>query len=161
MLAGYGLFQLNGAQPAKVNVTKSSGNSLSAIPFTDLQGRKTILGDWQEPILVVNFWAPWCAPCRREIPTLIEIQKEYIQRVKVIGLALDSVENVQNFSVEHEMNYPSFIAGSNIPMYNAAFDNKSGSLPYTAILDHQRKLTYKHTGEITPTQLRQIINELL
>ena len=161
MLAGFGLFQLTGSQATKAAIAENSSTSLSAIPFTDLNGQDSVLGDWRQPILIVNFWAPWCVPCRREIPALIEIQKEYSQKLQVLGLALDSIENVQSFSVEYNMNYPSFIAGSKIPMYNAAFSNKSGSLPHTAIIDQQRKLTYTHTGEITSQLLREKINELL
>ncbi len=161
MIVGLGLYQLTSRQPIETTVSEKSASPLSAIPFTDLHNQKKVLRDWKQPVLIVNFWAPWCAPCRREIPALVEIQKQYPQRVQVIGLALDSLENVQSFSADHKMNYPSFIAGSDIPMYNAAFNNPSGSLPHTAIINRQRNLAYSHTGEITPQQLRQKINELL
>ncbi len=161
LLAGFGLFQLTGSKVTEAKIVENRPTPLSAIPFSDLDGQDSVLGDWRQPILIINFWAPWCAPCRREIPALVEIQKEYSQKLQVLGLALDSIENVQSFSIEHNMNYPSFIAGSNIPMYNAAFSNKSGSLPHTAIIDQQRNLAYFHTGEITSQMLREKINELL
>lgn len=161
LIAGIGLFQLTGNQNSQPVAIKESELVLAEIPFTDPQGVKRVLGDWQKPVLIVNFWAPWCAPCRREIPALVEIQKEYDQQVQVIGLALDSTENVQAFTDEYAMNYPSFIAGSQIPMYNAAFNNKSGSLPFTAFIDQDRKLRSFHSGEITSQQLHEKINELL
>ena len=157
---GYGLHQLSTNSIEAAN-TENNDTVLSAIPFTDLQGQKTVLSDWTQPVLIINFWAPWCAPCRREIPALINIQQEYAESVRVVGLALDSVENVQNFATDYNINYSSFIAGANIPMYNAAFNNKSGSLPHTAIVNQQRSLSYTHTGEITEAQLRVKIDELL
>ena len=160
LLAGIGLFQIINHSPQAPTGVKTKP-VLSAIPFIDQQGRHKVLADWQQPVLVVNFWAPWCLPCRREIPALISIQKEYPQQVQIIGLALDSIENVEKFSAEYSINYPSFIVGANIALYNAAFNNKSGSLPFTAILDRNRKLQYVHTGEITSRQLREKINALL
>lgn len=160
LFAGYGLYHVYN-DPVETADTDHQETALSAIPFTDTQGEKSVLGDWTKPLIIVNFWAPWCAPCRREIPALINIQQEYRDSVRVIGLALDSVENVQDFAEEYKMNYPSYIAGANIPMYNAAFNNESGSLPHTAIVNQDRLLSYTHTGEITEAQLRTKIDQLL
>lgn len=160
LFAGYGLYQLNIGEVETAN-TGSEEVVLTAIPFTDTQGAKSVLGDWKEPVIIVNFWAPWCTPCRREIPALINIQQKYIDSVRVVGLALDSVENVESFAADYKMNYPSYIAGASIPMYNAAFGNTSGSLPHTAIVNQNRLLSYTHTGEITEAELRAKIDQLL
>jgi thiol-disulfide isomerase/thioredoxin len=168
LLAGIGLFSLSSPDtpisttaiqltPEKI----SKEISLAAIPLTDLDGNQKLIANWRQPVLVVNFWAPWCAPCRKEIPALIALQTEFQDQVQVIGLALDSEDNVRSFESEYGMNYPSFLAGNQIPMYNAAFTNKSGSLPFTAILDQNRKVHYKHTGEVTLEQLREKITQLL
>lgn len=160
LLGGFGLFQLTTTAKSTV-AAENPATVLSAIPFTDQQGQQALLSDWKQPVLVINFWAPWCAPCRREIPALIKIQQEYSENVQILGLALDSIENIESFTAEYNMNYPSFIAGTNISMYNAAFNNKSGSLPHTAIINRQRILSYSHTGEITEPQLRTEIDKLL
>ena len=163
MGAGIGLFQLTDHQLEQYNVVKpaSAPPSLSAIPLTRLDGSTQTLDDFREPILVVNFWAPWCIPCRREVPALIELQRQYQGKVQVLGLALDSVENIQEFANEHAMNYPSFIVGSKIPMYNAAFGNKSGALPFTAFVDQQRKVQEVHTGELTYEELQEKVSRIL
>jgi len=164
MIAGVALFQAyeNSRQPAMVvKSATDEPTSLASIPFTNLKGQDQLLDDWQQPVLIVNFWAPWCVPCRREVPALIEIQQQFGEQVQILGLALDGVENVQAFADEHNMNYPSFLAGSRITMYNAVFGNKSGSLPFTAFVDRERQLGYVHTGELSFEELREKITELL
>ncbi|MCP3689830.1 MAG: TlpA family protein disulfide reductase [Gammaproteobacteria bacterium] len=112
-------------------------------------------------MLIVNFWAPWCVPCRREIPALVEIQRQFEGKVQILGLALDSVENIRAFEADQMMNYPSFLVGAEIPMYSNAFGNTSGGLPFTAILDRERKIRYVHNGELTTEQLHEKITDLL
>ena len=169
LIAGAGLFYLSTPDTRITTVETnlstsekpSTEISLEAIPLTDLDGNQKLLGNWNQPVLVVNFWAPWCAPCRKEIPALIALQTEFAEQVQVIGLALDGEDNVRNFESEYGMNYPSFLAGNHIPMYNAVFTNKSGSLPFTAIIDQQRKIHYTHTGEVSLEQLRLQLKPLL
>jgi len=135
--------------------------SLKEIPLIDLNGESKKLGDWKQQVLVVNFWAPWCAPCRREVPDLIALQTEYGNQVQVLGLALDSAENIISFADEYAMNYPSFLASSHIPMYNAVFGNSSGALPFTVIIDSERNISYSHTGQISLVELRKQVLKLL
>ncbi len=135
--------------------------SLAEIPLIDLEGGSQKLGDWKQPILIVNFWAPWCVPCRREVPDLITLQAEYKEQIQILGIALDSAENVRSFADEYAMNYPSFLANNYIPMYSAVFNNKSGALPFTAIIDQHRNIRYTHTGIISLSVLREKVSELL
>ena len=168
LLAGAGLFylstpdsSLSSTETTPISKTSPANISLETIPLTDLDGNQKLIANWRQPVLVVNFWAPWCAPCRKEIPALIALQTEFQDQIQVIGLALDGEENVRSFESEYGMNYPSFLVGNQIAMYNAVFTNKSGSLPFTAIIDQQRKIHYTHTGEVSLKQLRLQLNPLL
>jgi len=164
MIVGIALFQVYDNSQPSPTVQKSTiipSTSLAAIPLTNLEGREQLLGDFQQPVLIVNFWAPWCAPCRREMPALVKIQKQFGKQVQILGLALDDVENVQAFSDEYNINYPLFLVGSKIAMYNVVFGNKSGSIPFTVFIDSARKLGYQHTGELSYEELRKKITELL
>ena len=135
---------------------------LHSIPLNGLDGSETLLDDWRSDILVVNFWAPWCAPCRREIPALLDIQREFEARgVRILGIAFDTPEQVHRFVDEYAMDYPQFLAGNNSPMYNAALGNPSGSLPFTALLDRELRILYRHNGEITRENLRTRIEKAL
>ena len=135
--------------------------SLDAIPLISLEGKSHTLGEWKEPVLIVNFWAPWCVPCRREVPALIALQKEFETQIQILGLVFDSADNARSYAVEYEMNYPSFLATSRIPMYSAVFGNQSGALPFTAIIDQSRNISYTHTGEISLSLLREELLKIL
>ncbi len=163
LLAGAGLFKLMQPLPVEpVGASTVSVVELHSIPLTDLDGRQTLLKDWQGEILLVNFWAPWCAPCRREIPTLIEIQRDYASHgVRVLGISFDGEEQVRRFAEEYQIDYPLFLTGNRSAMYNAAFDNPSGSLPYTALLDRNQRILFQHNGELTSQQLREQLDALL
>ena len=144
-------------QPAAPQIASDSRApvELHSIPLLDLEGTETRLEDWRGELLVVNFWAPWCAPCRREIPALLDAQKTYAERgVRILGIAFDNLDNVRRFADEYAIDYPLFLAGNGSAMYNAAFDNPAGALPYTALLDRKLRIVYRHHGELTAAQLQ-------
>ena len=162
MIAGFLLFQWTQPEATATATATADDIELHSIPLSDLDGKQTLLSDWDEPILVLNFWAPWCAPCRREIPALIEIQREYAARgVRILGLSFDGEEQVRRFAEEYDIDYPLFLTGNRSSMYNAAFGNPSGSLPYTALLGPERRIEYSHNGELTADDLREQLDALL
>jgi thiol-disulfide isomerase/thioredoxin len=169
MIAGIALFQfsefwLNPPEIRSADPTRAPFDtpaSLEAVPLIDLKGQTQMLGNWKQPVLVVNFWAPWCVPCLREVPDLIALQLEYGNQIQILGLALDSVENIESFIDEYQMNYPSFLANQHIAMYSAVFENKNGILPFTSIIGPDRKIKYTHSGIIDLQTLRQQVSKLL
>jgi len=163
MLAGVLLFnQLQPNPQNKTSATAETPVALHSIPLFDLGGHQTTISEWEAKILIVNFWAPWCAPCRREVPTLIKFHQDYAQQgVRVLGIAYDSEPQVSRFATEYQINYPMFLAGNRAAMYNAAFGNPSGSLPFTALLDQNHRILFQHSGELTASQLREQLEALL
>ena len=154
MLAGILLFQMWIHDDRVESPVTDNPLKVHAVPLTSLSGEESQIANWQGEILVVNFWAPWCAPCRREVPALIELQQNYADRgVRILGIAIDGKEPVRQFADEYQINYPHFLAGNRIAMYNAAFGNPSGSLPFTVILDRKLDIRFQHNGEVTSEQL--------
>lgn len=131
------------------------------IVLNDLQNQPHYLSEWTKPVQIVNFWAPWCAPCRREIPALVDLQKSYQDKVQFIGLSFDSVENVINFKNKYPLNYPLLLVQREASQINQFFGNSSAGLPFTAILNEQREIVYQHVGEISREQLEEQIKALL
>ncbi|MDH3634335.1 MAG: TlpA family protein disulfide reductase [Gammaproteobacteria bacterium] len=162
MLAGMLLFNLLPPDPPRPPIASETAIELDSIPLTDLDGKQTRIADWEANILIVNFWAPWCAPCRREVPTLIKFHRDFAERgVRVMGIAYDSESQVSRFADEYQINYPLFLAGNRTAMYNAAFGNHSGSLPFTALLDQNHRIVFQHNGELTAKQLHEQLEALL
>ncbi|MFT5504690.1 MAG: thiol-disulfide isomerase/thioredoxin [Gammaproteobacteria bacterium] len=142
------------------SIVQSNPESFEHLPLISLNGDESRLGDWKNSILIINFWAPWCAPCRREIPALIELQKKYAPDVQIIGMAADNAENVERFQNEYQMNYPSFLTQTYMPAYNSIFTNPGGALPFTVILDSNRNIVFKHHGEAKLEQLEKELAHL-
>ena len=162
MAAGALLFHWLQPDPVDMSTPSTAAIELHSIPLQGLDGSNSKLEDWRGNILIVNLWAPWCAPCRREVPTLIDVHRDLAdQQVKVLGIAIDGETPVRQFADEYSINYPLFLAGNGSAMYNAALGNPSGSLPFTAIIDRELKLRFRHNGEITADQLRSQLAPLL
>ncbi len=162
MAAGALLFHWLQPQPTNPPASSTAAIELHSIPLRGLDGSDSKLEDWRGNILIVNLWAPWCAPCRREVPTLIDFHRDLAdQQVKVLGIAIDGEVPVRQFADEYAINYPLFLAGNGSAMYNAALGNPSGSLPFTAIVDRELNIRFRHNGEITADQLRSQLAPLL
>lgn len=161
-----GIFVFNFIQPqpgfsSAVQNPADSSLSYEQLSFQDVDGQIHALSEWKQPLQLINFWAPWCAPCRREIPALIQIQQQYADTLQIIGLAFDSAENVNAFAPGYAFNYPLLLVGPDSAALNRFFGNQSGGLPYTVILDKQRNIVYRHAGEINKQQLDHQLDRLL
>ena len=133
-----------------------------AFTLPDIAGTPRSSSEWDGSIRVVNFWATWCPPCIREIPLLMDIQREYGDRgVQVIGIAIDETEAVTEFSAEFAFNYPVLIGQEDaLALGNAFLDGFIG-LPFTAFTDRNGRILDVHTGELHREQLEEILARLL
>lgn len=164
VLFRYTLYQpdySSASQSNEVLTTQVSPLSYDQIILNDLTGRPQALTEWDKPVKVINFWAPWCAPCRREMPALIELQQTYADQVQFIGLSFDSRNNVLEFKKTMPINYPLLIVQSESSTLNRFFGNQSSGLPFTAILNAKHEIIYRHTGEIRKQQLEAQLQLLL
>ena len=115
-------------------------------PFSaaDINGRTVSLASLRGKVVLVNFWATWCPPCREEIPDLIALQAKYKDQLQVIGVSQDSgnAEAVAAFARDHGMNYPIVMSSADI---EKLFPNVY-ALPTTFIIDRDGRLAQKHVG---------------
>jgi thiol-disulfide isomerase/thioredoxin len=86
-------------------------SQIPALALPDLEGQERSLADWKDRVILLNFWATWCAPCRYEIPDLIEFQARHgPEGLQVVGIGLDEERKLANFARTLRINYPVLVA---------------------------------------------------
>lgn len=131
---------------------------IPAFVATDLDGRQISTASLRGKVVLVNFWATWCPPCREEIPDLVALQDKYRDHLQIIGVSQDSgsVDAVRRFAAEHRINYPTVMS---TPEIEALFPGVY-ALPTTFVLDREGRLAQKHIGllnaAVTETETRSL-----
>jgi thiol-disulfide isomerase/thioredoxin len=113
-------------------------------------------------VVVVNFWASWCPPCREEIPGLLRIQQKFAANgVQVVGIAVDSEAKSRQAANEMGISYPVLVAEVQIIDVTRQLGNRAGGLPFTVVLDREGRLVATHLGLLSEAQLERLIRPLL
>ncbi len=144
--------------PLSLGLLPTIGSSADSrpvnLPFRDMDGRKVRVSDLRGEIVLLNFWATWCIPCRAEMPLLVEAEKEYAPRgVAFIAVSLDDRQTrpkIPDFVGEFKIKFPIWTGASTMDLD----DLKLGpSLPATAFLDRQGHIAARVLGQITRNEL--------
>ena len=142
---------------------QSSGSPVmntAAPSFTlsDIGGRSVSLSDYHGKVVILDFWAPWCPPCRREIPDFIALQNQYAsQGLQVIGIGLDQPNNVAAFAQQQGINYPVVIGDDAI---TNLYGGISG-IPTTFFIDRQGNIKNRFVGFTRKSVFEEEIKKLL
>ncbi len=126
----------------------------------DLDKNEVSLSDFQGKIVILNFWATWCPPCREEIPDFIEVNNLYKDKnVQLIGVSIDTdMKALDDFIKEFGINYPTLIDGT-VDTISPKWGVRA--IPTTFILDKNGGLIFKNVGMMTKDQLVNILEEVL
>ena len=118
-----------------------------AFTVKDLDGRDIAPASLRGKVVIVNFWATWCGPCRAEIPDLVALQEKYKDTLQVIGISEDEagVDVVRRFAAEHKINYPVAMMTPEIEKMYPGIT----ALPTSFILDRESRVVQKHVGMLT------------
>jgi len=119
----------------------------------DLDDGILSLSDLRGKVILVNYWATWCGPCRYEIPQLMKLQERYGEHLQVIGVSTDAGDpaNVEAFSREFNINYPIVMS---TPEINRQFPGVF-ALPTSFVIDTEGRVVQTHVGLINPAVLEQ------
>jgi len=129
--------------------------------LADREGTMRSLADWQGKSLIVNFWATWCAPCRREIPLLGELQQQFGPAgFQVIGIAADYRDKVVAYADEAGIEYPLLIGEQEALDAAAAFGVEIVGFPFTVFSDSQGRVITCHVGELTRPEAEVILGAI-
>ncbi len=140
----------------------AAGQMLLHANFTGLKDEPQSLQQWAGKVLVVNFWATWCDPCKEEIPAFIQIQQEYASKnVQFVGIAIDQKDRVIPYMRQIGFNYPVVIGGIDSMVLARYAGNSKEVIPFTAVIDTSGKVIANAVGTYQPEKLRDTLNNTL
>jgi peroxiredoxin len=135
---------------------------LLGISLPDTKGQEQPLAQWKGKVVVVNFWATWCVPCREEMPEFVRAQQELGGRgVQFVGIAIDQPDKIDAFAAELHLNYPALVGGYGAIELSKALGNRLGALPFTVIVDRAGRVAHTQLGVLKEANLRSILVQLL
>jgi len=128
----------------------------------DLEGKTRSITEWDGKSLIVNFWATWCAPCRREIPLLNSISAEYGPKgFEIVGIAIDFADDVKRFTATVPLHYSLLVGEDDGLEVARGFGVQSLAFPFTAFVDARGEVLAVHLGELHAPQAKAIISVIV
>jgi thiol-disulfide isomerase/thioredoxin len=127
----------------------------------DLSGNPTSVASWSGKSMVINFWATWCAPCRREIPLLKALAANRAGGdLAIVGIAVDYPEKVRAFAAQFNIDYPVLIGEQDALDVAAKFGMPSPALPFTVFTDRRGEIVALFVGELHRNQADFILSQV-
>jgi thiol-disulfide isomerase/thioredoxin len=143
--------QVAGQEPAPAAAVP---DVLPDFTLGDIDGQQRSIRSWTGKSMIVNFWATWCAPCRREIPLLKKLQAEHgAEGFQIVGVAVDFREDVLKYAKDIGIDYPVLIGEQDGLDAVNKFGQGSLGFPFTVFTDNQQRIVMFHLGEIRPEQV--------
>lgn len=138
---------------------QNPGSAAPQFTLKDINGKEVSLSSFKGKVIILDFWATWCGPCRSEIPDFIALQKEYGSKgLQMIGISVDKDKDILvKFYKDNGMNYP-------VVLTDGAVEAKYGgirAIPMTFIIDRTGKIAKKYVGAISKKQFESDIKPLL
>jgi thiol-disulfide isomerase/thioredoxin len=140
--------------PAGVKVL-AVGDSVDAYTLPDIDGQTTAFAKWHGKVLLVNFWATWCAPCRKEMPMLAREQAEHAQDgLQIVGVAMDQPPSASRFLKQMPVGYPILIGIDADPVPTTTFGDTAGLLPYSVLIGRDGRILKTKLGALDPATIK-------
>lgn len=162
--AGYffGKPQMVAPPPAETVPVADAPARLLALTLPDLEGKSQSISQWKGKVLVVNFWATWCPPCKEEMPEFSRLSTKYASNgVQFVGISIDSAGNVAAFRKEVEVSYPLLISNLETLDLSSDLGNRAKALPFTVILRPDGSPQQVKLGKFATPDLEKAIQAAL
>ena len=152
-----------GSQPALSSEAGQQGaKAILTANLPDIQGENQAISQWLGNVLVVNFWATWCTPCREEIPEFIAAQEKFRdQGLVFVGIAIDQADKVKAYSEEFGINYPVLVGSFHTWALAEAAGNRQSALPYTVVINRSGEIVETYLGRVHLNKLEKLVIPLL
>jgi thiol-disulfide isomerase/thioredoxin len=141
--------------PANVTILKL-GDARADVDLIDLAGKQRRLSEWDGKIVLLNFWASWCGPCREEMPLLDATRSRLASRgFEVVGVAIDDADAVQNFLKDSPVNYPILVADEDGDDPSVRYGDTRSVLPYSVLIGRDGRLIAQRAGNFSEDSLER------
>lgn len=152
--AGYLVSHLQQVFPAD----PVGARELLALTLTDAKGAAQPLQQWRGKVLVVNFWATWCPPCREEMPGFSRLQNAFSAKgIQFVGIGIDSEDKIRQFSQDLPVSYPLLVGGAALMGLTDQLGDHQGGLPFTVILGRDGKPLQTRLGLWPESDLKKVL----
>lgn len=142
--------------------TQPAVEKLLRTSFATTEGQWQTLAAWRGKVLIVNFWATWCPPCREEMPMFSGLQKKYKDKgLQFVGISIDSIDKVREYQSIEKLAYPLLMGSPDAMSLSGALGNFSQALPFTVLITRQGKLDSVKIGRFTEDELETRLQALL
>ena len=167
--AGYLSYQYliprtSGERAGQTNISAPTMVGKPRPPFTmvDVEGKPQNVDQWNGKVVLINFWATWCPPCRREIPAFIRLQEAYRDKgLVIVGIALDSQQAAIDYVDPMGINYPILVGEIDGISLTQRYGNELGVLPYSVIVDRNGVIQKTFLKEVTYEDAEKLISPYL
>jgi peroxiredoxin len=148
--------------PPAGNSSSIIGTERASFTLPDLEGNARHIKEWDGKVVLINFWATWCPPCRREMPGFIEIREQYAAKgFEIIGVAVDDAGPVREFTTRLGVNYPILHGQNDASIVASHYGNSMGMMPFSVMIDRQGKIQFARAGELSKAALKKELKKLL
>ena len=138
-----------------------AAKQLLALTLSDASGNTQSLRQWQGKLLVVNFWATWCPPCREEMPGFSRLQRKFSGNgVQFVGIGIDSADKIHEFSVQSPVAYPLLVGSPGLMEIVGQLGNNAGGLPYTVVFGRDGTLRETRLGVWKEADLENLLGSM-
>lgn len=141
-------------------IVKFDGEKAPDFSLKSVDGKTVKLSDFKGKIVIIDFWATWCPPCRRGIPDLVAIQNEFKDKVVIVGISLDrekTIKDVPGFVKDYGINYPIVYGDEKVVTSYGGIQ----SIPTSFIVDKKGNVADMHVGLVSKETYTNKIKELL
>ncbi len=133
---------------------------LPSFTYPDLAGQQRHSQEFTDKVVVLNFWATWCPPCRKETPVFVALQEAFAGDVQFVGIAIDDEEPVRDFAASFAVNYPVLLGDVEAVTLSRQLGNRYEGLPFTVVMAPGGRVMLRHAGELDRDQLEPLLREL-
>jgi len=141
---------------------QKSANYRPDFSLPDMSGKLRYISEWDGKVILLNFWASWCPPCRKELPDFVQLYDDYGSKgFVVVGVAIDKQQDIADFMDSVGVEYPVMISESEGIRISQAYGNRLGALPYSVIIDRDGQMVSSHLKLLTYQDVEAMIQPLL